>query len=236
MKYFFFFSIVFFSIVNISGQTTNPAFSDSIPTVIDSTYREDQIYIGLTFNFLNNKPDFLSQNGFSGGLSGGVIRDFPINEERNLALALGLGLGIDTYGQNLYIEDTEEGTLFKNLEDEDSYDNNRFSLYTVELPLEFRWRTSTFTSYKFWRIYGGLKASYVYYFQSNYKDNTHEIKESDISELERFRLGAHVTFGYNTFNFQIQYGITPFFDGARLDNGEPFKFSVLKFGLKFYLL
>lgn len=220
----------------VMGQTTNPAFADSIPTVIDSTYREDQIYIGLTFNLLNDKPEFLSQNGFSGGLNAGILRDFPINKNRNIAIAVGLGLGFDTYNQNLSITKNPDGsTLFNSLQDSGEYDKNHFSLYTLDLPLEFRWRTSTFTNYKFWRIYGGLKLSYVYYFKSVYKGNNQTVKLNDIPELERLRLGAHISFGYNKFNFQIQYAITPFFNDAKLENGETFKFSVLKFGLKFYV-
>jgi hypothetical protein len=31
----------------------------------------------------------------------------------------------------------------------------KFTQLLVEVPLEFRWRSSTFESYKFWRIYGG---------------------------------------------------------------------------------
>ena len=38
-------------------------------TVIDSLYREDQFYIGLTYNLLQKRPKGVSQNSFSSGLS-----------------------------------------------------------------------------------------------------------------------------------------------------------------------
>ncbi|MDX1719680.1 MAG: hypothetical protein R3353_05945, partial [Salegentibacter mishustinae] len=44
---------------------------DSVPSVIDSLYREDQFYVGLTFNLISNKPDAISQSGFSGGIHAG---------------------------------------------------------------------------------------------------------------------------------------------------------------------
>ena len=31
----------------------------------------------------------------------------------------------------------------------------------IEMPIEFRWRNSTASSYKFWRIYAGAKLGYV---------------------------------------------------------------------------
>ena len=50
---------------------------DSIPQ--DLNYREDQFYISVTYNFLNNKPNGVSQQGFSSGFHGGFLRDIPIN-------------------------------------------------------------------------------------------------------------------------------------------------------------
>jgi hypothetical protein len=41
---------------------------------------------------------------------------------------------------------------------------NKFTV--IRVPLEFRWRSSTFESYKFWRIYGGVKFSYLLYDKS----------------------------------------------------------------------
>jgi len=38
---------------------------------VDSLYREDQFYIGFTYNSLFNKPAEVSQNKFSSGFSGG---------------------------------------------------------------------------------------------------------------------------------------------------------------------
>jgi len=46
---------------------------------VDSLYKEDQFYAGLTYNFLGNKPINLSQSGFSFGFHFGFIKDMPIN-------------------------------------------------------------------------------------------------------------------------------------------------------------
>ena len=105
----------------------------------------------------------------------------------------------------------------------------------MELPLEFRWRTSVPESYRFWRIYTGLKLGYIYHFKSNFRQEGNQVVQTDVPELERFRLGTTFTFGYNTFNFHVYYNLNPFFNDAQLNNTE-FGIHTFKVGLMFYLL
>ena len=208
---------------------------DSVPFTIDSLYREDQFYVGFSFNLITNKPEAISQESFSGGINLGVIRDMPLNERRNVALGLGFGWGIDSYGQNLRITKSASGvTEFQSLQDID-YETNRYTTQQFEMPLEFRWRTSTAESYKFWRIYSGVRLGYIYNFRSNYKDDAEQSLINDLSELNKFRAGATFTFGYNTFNFHFYYSLIPFFKDASLQN-ESLDVSTLKIGLTFYIL
>ncbi|HKJ48334.1 MAG TPA: porin family protein, partial [Christiangramia sp.] len=144
---------------------------DTVPFTIDSLYREDQFYAGFHFNLVTNRPSNISQESFSGGLNLGFIRDFPLNKRRNVALGAGIGWSINTYGQNLFIGKNEDGsTIFESLDDEVNYSTNRFTTQLVEAPIEFRWRTSTPETYKFWRLYGGFRLGYIYHFRSRYKD------------------------------------------------------------------
>ena len=108
MRYWYLIILILIIGSKAKAQETNPAFADSIPTVIDSSYREDQFYFGLTFNFITDRPQFMDQNGFSAGLSGGFIRDIPFNKNRNVGIGVGLGLAFDSFGQNLFIGEIEE--------------------------------------------------------------------------------------------------------------------------------
>ncbi|PKD20740.1 hypothetical protein APR41_13530 [Salegentibacter salinarum] len=209
---------------------------DSVPAVIDSLYREDQFYVGLTFNLISNKPEAISQSGFSGGVHAGFTRDFPLNKRRNIAIAAGLGWSLNSYSHNLFIGEDDNGeTIFRNLTGEIDYSTNRFSAQLIEAPLEFRWRTSTPETYKFWRIYTGLKFGYIYHFKSNFVQPENEVVQTDVPELDRFRMGATFTFGYNTFNFHIYYSLNSLFPEARL-NEETIDISVFRVGLMFYIL
>ena len=94
----------------------------------------------------------------------GFIRDFPINKMRNVALGIGLGLSSNSYNQNLLILKDDSSNLSYSIidENETSFTKNKFTTYLVEIPFEFRWRRSTPTEYKFWRIYAGFKIGYVF--------------------------------------------------------------------------
>lgn len=211
---------------------------NTIPPVIDSLYREDQIYIGITYNIVTGEPSGIRSSQFSGGIHTGFIRDFPLNERRNLAVGVGLGWSLDTYGQNLFIGlDNESGDSRFQVLDRSrvDFDTNRFTTQSVDIPLQFRWRTSTAESHKFWRIYTGLRPSYVYYFQTKFQQDGNTYRESDIPELERLRLGTTFTFGYNTFNFNFYYSLNSFFKDARAD-GETVELRTFQVGLMFYLL
>jgi len=223
----------------LSAQTEEErlqSIPDSVPSVIDSLYREDQFYVGLTFNLISNKPDAISQSGFSGGIHAGFARDFPLNKRRNIAIAVGLGWSLNSYSQNLFIGEDESGeSIFRELTNDIDYSTNSFSTQLIEAPLEFRWRTSTAETYKFWRIYTGLKFGYIYRFKSNFEQPGNQVIQTEVPELDRFRMGATFTFGFNTFNFHLYYSLNSLFPDAQLD-GETIDVSVFRAGLMFYIL
>lgn len=235
MKIFFFlFSSVLLLPLNSNAQT----LADTSAATVDSLYREDQFYLGFTYNILTDMPSNLSSSGFSGGLHLGFIRDFPINKRRNVAIGTGLGWSINSYGQTLFIgeEPNTEESIFLSLEDLDlNYDRNRFTTHSVEMPIQFRWRTSTAESHKFWRVYTGLQLGYIYYFRSNFQQPGNTVRQTDVAELDRFRLGATFAFGYNTFNFHVYYGLNPFFNEDARVNGEEVGMNALRVGLMFFI-
>ncbi len=210
---------------------------DTIPEPYDQKYREDQFYIGLTYNVITDVPDDVATTGLSGGLHFGFLRDMPVNERRNVAVAIGAGMSIDRFGQTLFIgESSSNETIFAPLDSETDYNSNYFTTYTAEAPLEIRWRTSTPESYKFWRVYAGFRLGYTFYHRATLKQTGNTVNQSDISEFEKLRMGASFSFGYNTFNFYAYYSINPFFKDAVTTEGQSVDFRTVKVGLMFYIL
>uniref|UniRef100_UPI00404A3F34 porin family protein n=1 Tax=Gelidibacter sp. TaxID=2018083 RepID=UPI00404A3F34 len=207
-------------------------------TFVDSNYREDQFYISVTYNLLQSKPDGMSQRGFSSGFHFGFIRDMPINEKRNIAFGIGLGLSSNSYNQNMLIFQDETNDYVYEIinEDEVSIDRNKLTTYMVELPIEFRWRTSTASEYKFWRIYTGVKLGYVFMNSSKYKGSLSTIKNTNIDDINALQYGLTLSAGYSTWNFHVYYGLNPIFKDSATLNGEAMDASTIKIGLMFYIL
>jgi len=158
-----FFSFILTFIIAVPLWSQEGVFVD-----VDSLYREDQFYAGITYNLLNKRPDGISQNGFSSGIHFGFIRDMPINERRNVSIGVGLGYSGNSFNQDLQISRDASGVVsYTELTDLSSFTKNKFATHIIEMPIEFRWRTSTKSSYKFWRIYTGFKLGCysIYYSQ-----------------------------------------------------------------------
>ncbi len=203
----------------------------------DSLYREDQFYISGTFHIISDRPSGIVQSGFSGGLHAGFIRDFPINKQRNVALGLGLGYSINVYNHNLILEQVNGNTVFRAQTNEESGNTNRFRNQLIEVPLQIRWRTSSPESYKFWRIYAGVRLGYMHSFTYESENSSGQsIRLKTADGLERLRAGATLTFGFNTFNFHLYYGLNSFFDDSVVITDEQGGFSAIKIGLMFFIL
>ena len=164
-----------------NGETRYESRFDSIQkTTVDSLYLEDQFYLGFGFNLITDRPTNFNQTGFSGHLNLGYIRDIPINKRRNVGFGIGIGWSVNSYSQNLFIgESSEQGrTIFEVINRNDlEVETNRLNTYIIEAPIEFRWRTSTPTEYKFWRIYTGLRLGYIYYHKSNFKQPSNQVNQ-----------------------------------------------------------
>lgn len=203
-------------------------------TKIDSLYREDQFYFGVTYNILQRTPDKFSQNGFSTGLYLGILRDMPINKKRTVAIAAGLGLSYNKYHQDLKISEPAGTPVYEILEDE-SYSRNKMEQLFVEMPIEFRWRNSTPSSHKFWRIYTGFKLRYLLLDKSTFAGDE-KIIVTNNGDFNKLQYGPFLSFGYNTWNFHAYYGLNPLFSSAAQLDGRPIEMTTLNIGLMFYIL
>jgi hypothetical protein len=200
----------------------------------DSLYREDQFYVSVTYNALIDLPNNVSQNSFSTGVHLGVIRDFPLNKRRNIALALGLGYSFNSFNQNIRISgyNPYNYTILESY----NYSKNNFTQHFIEVPFEFRWRTSNAQSYKFWRVYTGLKLGYLIASKSVFNDRSGSDNQKNLTDLNKLQYGLTMSIGYNTWNGYVYYGLNPVFNDVSTIDLQSIDMSALKIGLIFYLL
>ena len=199
-------------------------------------YLEDQFYVGLTYNFLLNKPDDVTQSNLSYGLQGGMIKDIPLNKRRNVAIGIGLGYAVNSYYTNLQVTEVADGFQYRILEPGSSFKRNKIETHLIEVPIEFRWRNSTAESYKFWRVYTGIKLGYVVGSRSKFVSSTEKISFYN-TDTENFQYGLTLNFGYNTFNIHAYYALNDFFEkGTRTVDDINVDFTPLRIGIIFYIL
>lgn len=200
--------------------------------VVDSLFREDQFYTTVTYNLLQNTPSDFNQHSLSSGVSFGFLRDMPINKNRTWALALGLGYAYNNIKNNIKIDNTSQQL---NYSIDNTFDNNKLVFHELEVPFEIRWRNAAFQSHKFWRIYTGFKASYLFASKSDFSSPTENFKLKNISDLNKLKFGSYLALGNNTVNLYAFYSFTPLFDNVIISN-QKLEMNSFKIGLIFYIL
>mgnify|MGYP003408735372 FL=1 len=195
--------------------------------MIDSLFREDQFYVSISYNVLQKTPENFSQYSFSTGLSAGFLRDFPISENRHWAIAPGIGYSFNDLKQNIDFSSISDNTSTEIVK-------SRILLHYLDFPLEIRWRNASPDSHKFWRIHGGFMASYLINGKFKYEGDLGSGTENINDLLNKFQYATYLTFGFNTWNAYIHYGLNPFFDKDKTTTEN--NVTTLKIGLMFYIL
>ena len=216
---FFFLSSTFFSF----------AQKDSLQ--LGDKYADDQIYISVTYNQFFSQPTAVHKSGFSYGLSTGFMKDFILNKEGTLAVALGVGYGYNSFNHKLKVTESNNTTSFE----VDPNVSNELFMHDLELPFELRWRSSTAKKYNFWRVYLGLKATYNLSNEFTYQNDVETFSFKNISAYNKWQYGLTLSAGYDAFNIHAYYGLAPIYKNATLTN-ESISTKILKIGLIFYIL
>ena len=213
------------------------AYAQKDSLEVDTKYLEDQFNMGITYNWLVSKPSDMKQHSFSRGLFGGYQRDIPLNKARNIGLAAGIDYTYSLSYINLQAQRIGEQVVYDIISIKDKgVDDCYYEQHSVGFPIEFRWRTSTPYSHKFWRVYTGIKPSYVFASRYKLKSDTDSYSFSDPNLKGYMDWKLYIAVGHNTWNVYIQYALRPLFKGEKTQNGQNIQSSVLNIGLIFYIL
>ncbi|NQX82091.1 MAG: PorT family protein [Flavobacteriaceae bacterium] len=212
-------------------------YSQNTDLYKDNKYREDQVYISALYNTIVNKSGDINITGLSPTISIGLIRDIPLNKNRNFGLSIGAGYSYESYNSNIgmlefYPKDVKYVTILT-----EETTKSQFALNSIEFPIFIRWRTSTALTYDFWRVYMGLVSKYVFYNSYTYKGENGDFKQSNLSVLNKWTYGIQLDLGYGAINASIYYGLNSFTKKAPLNSDlNPISHNILKIGLTFYIL
>ena len=218
----------------IAGQCwSQEAF---VGSPVDDNYLEDQFYLGVTYNLLLNKPTDITQRNLSYGIMGGIIKDIPLNDDRNFGLGVGVGYALNSYYTNLFAEEVNGEISYAGLTSSDDFKRSKLETHVIEFPLEIRWRNSNATDYKFWRVYAGGKLGYIFEGRSKFVDDTGKTGFSN-PDIKKLQYGLMLNVGYNTWNIHVYYALSRLLeDGVVLDTMDPIEVKPLRIGIIFYIL
>lgn len=195
-------------------------------------YREDQIYFSVYYNSLGNQLNNFKENKFSSSFNLGFIRDIPISKSGKFALGLGLGYGINSFNNNMKVYYNNQNS-YELISNRDIPKKNTFKFSEIQFPLEIRWRNSSVSNYKFWRIYAGLKYSKI--LQSSFvHESSQENYKLKTLPLNSDQLGFTLNIGFNTWNIGLYKSLRPFFN--KKISSLPLELEQFKLGLVFYIL
>lgn len=232
---------LFLFFILVTSLVRSQSLSEEIQTnskEIDTNYLEDQFYLGITYNLLIDRPSDVSQYNLSRGIHLGYLRDIPLNKPRNIGLGVGLGYAYNLIYTNIQATESPSKMLYDIISVSDQkVIKTYYQFHSIDfIPIEFRWRTSTPTSFLFWRVYSGIKISYL--FGSNYRLKT-ETSQSYLTSPDTqhyFDWKAYISFGRGSWNGFIQYGLTPLFKGKTTQNDIPIDMTLVNIGFIFYIL
>ena len=202
---------------------------------VDNHYYEDQFYVGLQYNTLLGTKNGITNTGVPFGIEAGFIKDIPLNKKRNKGIGIGVGYLFDVSRPNVAI--TANGNKLDFTIDK-NFSQYNYTTHNIEIPIEYRWRTSTPTNDSFWRIYTGISFIYTLSNKASFDDgNGNTTSFKNISQLNSKNFSLYTSVGFGTWNLYLKYYLkSPFKDSVRTVTGQRLNFNELKIGVMFYIL
>ena len=214
----------------ITCSLTSVAQKDSLQ--LGDRYAEDQLYVMVSYNQLFNQPAMVKGSGFSYGLSTGFMKDLILNKQGSISMALGVGYNFDLLNHGLTISEENNNITF---EVDNSGATNKLLLHNLEFPFELRWRGSDAQTYKFWRVYMGVKASYNLSNNFKFTNETDSFSYRNVSSYNTWQYGLTLSVGYDVFAAHVYYGLNPILKDTSLGTAD-ISSKIMRIGLIFYLL
>ena len=208
---------------------------------IHQPYKEDQIFLSFTYNQLVDVNNKFSQSGIPYSLSLGYMFDLPLVKKGSISLGVGAMYGFSEYNTSLRFyrqAEIKDGNSLVSLKydrvDRSDYEYNFFQFNQFSIPVEFRYRTSTFTDISFWRIHIGFMLSYNISDEVYFKNNKLDYIQRNMGIFHQFHYALTAVVGYHLLNLRIVYGLNDMFRSVASISGVQARSLRIGFILYFF--
>lgn len=186
------------------------------------------ISVGAEFHqdFWLNDPEGIKVRGFNQGAGVFAMYSIPLGES-NFSFAIGAGFGWHNLYSNGTIEDITADTIkFIKIPDSVSYKKSKLGLTYLDFPIEFRLKTNNKI-----RASVGVKLGYLLDAKTKYKGDLENgtqviLKSRDVAQVDKFRFGPTVRFGYDWFQLSAFYSVTHIFEKDRGPDVYPISLGI----------
>ena len=192
------------------------AFSQEKSKIIgETTIRRVSVGAEIYQDFWMNWPAKMNVRAINQGAGGFIMYNVPIGKSP-LSFSIGAGLGFHNLYSNTVIDDIKADTIvFSRIPDSINYRKSKLGLTYLDFPIELR-----FVAKNKVRFSVGVKLGYLLDAKTKFKgDNTEgyltTIKQRKVLNVDKFRFGPTVRFGYDWFQIMGYFSVTQIFDKGR---------------------
>jgi hypothetical protein len=178
----------------------------------ETTARRISVGAEIYQDFWMNWPAQMNVRAINMGAGGFFMYNIPIGTSP-LSFSIGAGLGFHNLYSNMVINDIKADTIvFSRIPDTISYKKSKLGLTYLDFPIEIRLVTKNKV-----RASVGVKLGYLLDAKTKFKgDNLTgdqvTLKARKVDNIDKFRFGPTVRFGYDWFQIMGYFSITQIFD------------------------
>jgi hypothetical protein len=185
---------------------------DKTKVLEETTIRRVSVGAEIFQDFWFNWPAGMNVRAINQGAGGFIMYNVPFGKSP-LSFSIGAGIGVHNLYSNTTINDIKADTIvFTPIPDSISYKKSKLSLVYLDFPIEIRIVTK-----KKFRASLGVKLGYMMDAKTKFKgDNINgdqvTVKNRKVDNIDKFRFGPVIRFGYDWVQIMGYYSVTKIFD------------------------
>ena len=178
----------------------------------ETTVKRVSVGVDIYQDFWMNWPKGMNVRAINQGAGGFIMYNVPFGASP-ISFAIGVGVGCHNLFSNTTINNIKADTItFTVIPDAISYKKSKLGLTYLDFPMELRLITKS----KF-RASVGVKLGYLLDAKTKFKgDNLAgdqiKLKTKQVDNVDKFRFGPTIRFGYNWFQVVGYFSVTQIFD------------------------
>jgi len=200
-------------IILLLGIVPLISFSQEKAKIVgETTIRRVSVGAEIYQDFWMNWPARMNVRAINQGFGTFITYNVPFGQSP-LSFAIGAGIGCHNLYSNSTIDNIKADTItFSPIADSIDYKKSKLGLTYLDFPLELR-----FVAKNKVRFSVGVKLGYLLDAKTKYKGDDFNgemltLKQRKVDNVDKFRFGPVVRFGYDWFQIMGYFSVTQIFD------------------------